>query len=67
MAAMLRAPFRVANLTHCKDFLRVTWQDGAISKFPNIWLRNCVRDPNVFDEKTRAYNQAEFATNVTEI
>ena len=67
MAAMLRAPFRVANLTHCKDFLRVTWCDGAKSKFPNIWLRSSVRDPNFFEDKTCTYHsQLNYARFIAE-
>ncbi|KAK3726498.1 hypothetical protein QZH41_003893 [Actinostola sp. cb2023] len=65
MAAMLRAPFRVASLSHCKDFLKVKWQDGAVSQFPSVWLRNSVRDPNVFDAQTFIHQQKDFARFIT--
>ncbi|KAK3753477.1 hypothetical protein QZH41_001138 [Actinostola sp. cb2023] len=65
MAAMLRAPFRVASLSHCKDFLKVRWQDGAVSQFPSVWLRNSVRDPIVFDAQTFIHQQRDFARFIT--
>jgi len=61
---MLRAPFKVASLAHCKDFVKITWQDGAVSQFPNVWLRNSIRDDKIFDTKSLIYDQkklGEFA------
>ncbi|XP_031568581.1 uncharacterized protein LOC116303217 [Actinia tenebrosa] len=60
MAAMLRAPFRVASLSHCKDLLTLTWQDGKQSNFPNIWLRSAVRDPEVFDAGSLLYKRDDY-------
>jgi len=65
MSSMLRAAFRAASLTHCKDFLKITWQDGVVSQFPNLWLRSSVRDPNIFDANTFIYQQKDFARFVT--
>ncbi|XP_031574988.1 uncharacterized protein LOC116308651 [Actinia tenebrosa] len=60
MAAMLRAPFRVAAVSHCKDLLSITWQDGKQSNFPNIWLRSAVRDPEVFDAGSLLYKRDDY-------
>lgn len=66
MAAMLRAPFRIAALSHCRDLLKVTWQDGAQSEFPNIWLRGSVRDPRFFAANgSLLYNQDALASFVS--
>ena len=65
MAAMLRAPFRIAALSHSKDLLSITWQDGAKSKFPNIWLRGSVRDPRFFAQGSLQYNQKAFANFIS--
>jgi alpha-ketoglutarate-dependent taurine dioxygenase len=40
--------------------LTITWQDGAKSKFPNIWLRGSVRDPKYFDVNCLFYNQDPY-------
>lgn len=61
MAAILRAPFRVAALSHSKGLLKITWQDGANSEFPSIWLRASVRDPKVFNADSWFYNQVDYA------
>lgn len=60
MSAVLRAPFRIAALSHCTDLLKITWQDGAKSTFPNIWLRASVRDPKYFTDSL-IYNQSDYA------
>ncbi|XP_048588561.1 trimethyllysine dioxygenase [Nematostella vectensis] len=60
-ATMLRAPFRVLGVSHCKESLEITWQDGAVSQFPSAWLRNSVRDDIIFDTQTFIYNQRSFA------
>ena len=66
MAAMLRAPFRVAALSYCRDLLKITWQDGAQSKFPNIWLRGSVRDPRFFAAQgSLLYNQNALASFIS--
>ncbi|EDO31120.1 predicted protein [Nematostella vectensis] len=59
-AGILRAPFRVAGVSHCEDFLKIRWQDGAVSQFPTTWLRNSVRDENIFNSKTLIYDQQKF-------
>lgn len=58
MAAILRAPFRIAALSYCRDLLKITWQDGAKSEFPNIWLRGSVRDPRFFTATGQYYQNA---------
>uniref|UniRef100_A0A6P8II30 trimethyllysine dioxygenase n=1 Tax=Actinia tenebrosa TaxID=6105 RepID=A0A6P8II30_ACTTE len=67
MAAMLqaplralRAPFRVAAVSHCKDLLSIAWQDGKQSNFPNIWLRSAARDPEVFDAGSLLYKRNDY-------
>ena len=61
MAAVLCAPFRIASLSHCRHSLKIAWQDGAKSEFPNIWLRGSVRDPNFFVPGSWIYNQNDYA------
>ena len=60
MAAVLRAPFRAQALSHCRDFLRVTWKDGAKSIFPNIWLRSVIRDEHFFDAGSLLYRPEKY-------
>jgi len=60
MAAVLRAPFRAQALSHCCDFLRVTWKDGAKSIFPNIWLRSVIRDEHFFDAGSLLYRPEKY-------
>lgn len=60
MATLLRAPFRVQVLSHCRDFLRILWKDGAKSEFPNIWLRSSVRDQQFFDAGSCLYHLDKY-------
>ncbi|XP_078351486.1 gamma-butyrobetaine dioxygenase-like [Oculina patagonica] len=62
MAAILRAPFRIAALSYCRDLLKITWQDGAKSEFPSIWLRSSVRDSPYFAVGSCLYNQNAHAS-----
>lgn len=62
MAAILRAPFRVAALSYCRDLLKITWQDGAKSEYPSIWLRSSIRDPPFFAAGSCLYNQNAHAS-----
>lgn len=49
---MLRAPFIINSLRFCRDAVKVTWQDGAASSFPSVWLRASTRDPKFFDQQS---------------
>ena len=60
MASLLRAPFRVRTLSHCRDVLRILWRDGARSEFPNIWLRSFVRDDRFFDVGSSLYRLDDY-------
>ena len=60
MSSLLRAPFRVGALSHCRDFVRILWKDGAKSEFPNIWLRSSVRDDNFFDAGSFLYRLEKY-------
>ena len=61
MASNLRAPFRVASVSNCANFLRILWADGEKSKFSNIWLRASVRHPKFFDAHSLLYRQRDYA------
>jgi len=61
--ATLRAPFRIASLavgSNCKDKLKITWEDGEKSIFPNVWLRSSVRDEKFFNSISFMYPQIEY-------
>ena len=62
MASQLRASFRVATVSHCRNFLSILWADGRKSKFSNIWLRASVRDSKFFDASSLLYRQKDYVS-----
>ena len=58
--AMMRASFIVRTLSNCRQFVRVTWGDGAKSTFPNMWLRSSIRDEPFFDQKSCSYQHSHL-------
>lgn len=61
----LRAPFRVEAVSHCRDFLKITWKDGAKSKFPSIWLRSSIRDEPFFKAGSCIYGLEQYLAFVS--
>lgn len=65
VTSLLRVPFRVEAVSHCRDFLKITWRDGAKSKFPNIWLRSSIRDEQFFDAGSCLYRLEKYLAFVS--
>lgn len=52
---MLRAPFNVKALSHCRDLVKIAWEDGAVSNVTSTWLRANVRDSRFFEQVSVLY------------
>ncbi|KAJ7365423.1 hypothetical protein OS493_005530 [Desmophyllum pertusum] len=65
VTSLLRVPFRVEAVSHCRDFLKITWKDGAKSEFPNIWLRSSIRDEQFFDAGSCLYRLEKYLAFVS--
>ncbi len=52
---MLRAPFKIRALSHSRDLVKITWEDGVRSKVPSTWFRANVRDSRFFEQVSVLY------------
>ena len=55
MTTMLRAPFKMRALSHCRDLVKIVWEDGVQSNVTSTWLRAHVRDPRFFELNSVLY------------
>eukprot|EP00118_Oscarella_pearsei_P000184 m.4393 g.4393 ORF g.4393 m.4393 type:complete len:432 (+) comp10646_c0_seq1:281-1576(+) len=51
----LKPAFIAKSISFGRDFLRVSWGDGARSHFPGGWLRVIVRDEKYFEPESMLY------------
>ena len=55
MTTMLRAPFKMRALAHCRDLVKIVWEDGVQSTVTSTWLRANVRDSRFFELNSILY------------
>ena len=55
MTTMLRAPFKMKALAHCRDLVKIVWEDGVQSTVTSTWLRANVRDSRFFELNSILY------------